>query len=236
MRPILSSMQHTLSLTRVAICGCALGLSTLVAQGQVQKPETLANGPTKVVSFPYEVKGVVIDAATQKAVTGARVSYKTASTAITDDAGAFKLRVPNYQISVVVEISGYQSIEVALSGRKSLEIALNEDEHPSVYKVYNLPTNSFTGNRLASAASTAQLNDVWSRGGDSPDSYLQGKIAGLNVIRHSGIASTGASMFLRGFTSLQATNQPLIVVDNVVYDNNQNGNADLQFALNRPLS
>ncbi len=56
---------------------------------------------------------------------------------------------------------------------------------------------------------------------------LAGKIAGVNVTQTSGGAGAGASIILRGGTSLQRDNQPLFVVDGLIYDNNTsiNGNS-----------
>ncbi|SKB68121.1 TonB-linked outer membrane protein, SusC/RagA family [Sphingobacterium nematocida] len=56
---------------------------------------------------------------------------------------------------------------------------------------------------------------------------LAGKIAGVNVTQTSGGAGAGASIILRGGTSLERDNQPLFVVDGVIYDNSTgvNGNS-----------
>lgn len=56
---------------------------------------------------------------------------------------------------------------------------------------------------------------------------LSGKIAGVNVTQTSGGAGAGAAIILRGGTSLQRDNQPLFVVDGVIYDNSTsiNGNS-----------
>ena len=48
---------------------------------------------------------------------------------------------------------------------------------------------------------------------------LSGKIAGVNVTQSSGAAGTGASILIRGGTSLERDNQPLFVVDGIIYDN-----------------
>ena len=48
---------------------------------------------------------------------------------------------------------------------------------------------------------------------------LAGKIAGVNVTQASGSAGAGAQIILRGGTSLERDNQPLFVVDGVIYDN-----------------
>lgn len=48
---------------------------------------------------------------------------------------------------------------------------------------------------------------------------LAGKIAGVSVTQSSGAAGSGAQIILRGGTSLERDNQPLFVVDGVIYDN-----------------
>lgn len=48
---------------------------------------------------------------------------------------------------------------------------------------------------------------------------LSGKIAGVNVTQSSGAAGSGSQIILRGGTSLERDNQPLFVVDGIVYDN-----------------
>ncbi|MFI5132671.1 MAG: TonB-dependent receptor plug domain-containing protein, partial [Chitinophagales bacterium] len=67
------------------------------------------------------------------------------------------------------------------------------------------------------------VNSAWGQSGEIPDALLQGKIAGLNVIRKSGAPGVGANMFLRGYNSLYATNKPLIIIDNMIYDANEYG-------------
>ncbi|MDR3350344.1 MAG: SusC/RagA family TonB-linked outer membrane protein [Prevotellaceae bacterium] len=56
---------------------------------------------------------------------------------------------------------------------------------------------------------------------------MSGKIAGVNVTQTSGGAGAGANIILRGGTSLERDNQPLFVVDGIIYDNSTsiNGNS-----------
>ena len=58
---------------------------------------------------------------------------------------------------------------------------------------------------------------------------LSGKIAGVNVTQTSGGAGAGASIVLRGGTSLERDNQPLFVVDGIIYDNSTNINGNSGF-------
>jgi TonB-linked SusC/RagA family outer membrane protein len=62
---------------------------------------------------------------------------------------------------------------------------------------------------------------------------LSGKIAGVNITQTSGGAGAGANIILRGGTSLERDNQPLFVVDGIIYDNSTsiNGNSAFDGAL-----
>ncbi|MDR2692151.1 MAG: SusC/RagA family TonB-linked outer membrane protein, partial [Dysgonamonadaceae bacterium] len=58
---------------------------------------------------------------------------------------------------------------------------------------------------------------------------LSGKIAGVNITQTSGGAGAGANIILRGGTSLERDNQPLFVVDGVIYDNATGINGNSSF-------
>ncbi len=183
-----------------------------------------------------EIKGVVIDAATKRPLTGARVFYKNLTTAITGDDGRFTLAIPANNVSVGVEIAGYQSREIPVDGRRSLDIALNEGDRPSLFNPLMLANHAMPGNRLTNAAATADMADIWTRYNETPDAYLQGKIAGLNSVRSSGTGNARANLLLRGYTSLTATNQPLIIVDNMIYDNSSYGSSLANGYTDNPLA
>jgi len=67
---------------------------------------------------------------------------------------------------------------------------------------------------------------------------LAGKVAGVNVTQSSGAAGSGAQIILRGGTSLERDNQPLFVVDGIIYDNSTviGGNSAFDGALTTATS
>ena len=48
---------------------------------------------------------------------------------------------------------------------------------------------------------------------------LSGKVAGVNITQSGGSAGAGSTIIIRGGTSLERDNQPLFVVDGIIYDN-----------------
>ena len=185
-------------------------------------------------SFTTEVVGVVLDASTKKPVLGARVFYRELASSITKEDGTFSIKLPNDKVVLSVEASGYDGYELAVAGRKKLQLYLQEFDGND--GVYQLPTNQVSEYNRSDAATSLSLSDNWSAILESPDTYLQGRVAGLNVTRHSGTSNSGSFYNLRGINSISATNKPLIVVDGVIYDATVYGSSTISNFFDNPLS
>jgi TonB-linked SusC/RagA family outer membrane protein len=183
-----------------------------------------------------EVKGTITDAATKKPLRAIRVTYQNYSAAITDSMGDFSLHVPNYNVAIILEAEGYQAKEIALKGRRTVSAALYEDSYNSFYDAAMLPFGKLANNQLPFAATSIQTGGNWSRTAETPDAFLQGKVAGLNVIRRSGTPNSGANLFMRGINSLYTTNQPLIVIDGVIFDAADYGGSIISNNYTNPLA
>lgn len=181
------------------------------------------------------VKGRINDATTGTALRGVRISYKESAAAITDSTGAFSIKVPSYNVSIHVESEGFQDKDIALKGRGEVSASLYEADYHSFYSGITVPFNKAARTEVADASTGINANDTWSVTTETPDSYLQGKVAGLQAIRRSGTPGMGANLFLRGFSSLYATNQPLIVVDGVIFDIANYGGSQISGYYNNPL-
>jgi len=182
------------------------------------------------------VSGRVTDAATGKGLRGVQVTYKEYSAAITDSTGAFNIRVPSTSVTITLRSDGYQAKDLALKGRNNVTASLYEDGFNSFYDDATLPTGVQMKSRTPYAVSSVQTNGAWGNAMETPSTYLQGRVAGLNVVRRSGTNNIGGSLTLRGVNSLYATNQPLIVVDGVLFENNDFGGSIISNHYNDPLS
>jgi len=170
-----------------------------------------------------KVTGYILESYSGKPISGVRVSVKGFSAGITNDKGFYSLSVPNYNVVLVIKAQGYQTKELALKGKKSLNASLYEEGFTSIYDQAHLPLADAPKYQVPYAVESINTNDNWSRVNESPEGYLQGKVAGLKSVRHSGTPGLGANINIRGFNSLNASNQPLYVVDGVVYDNTEFG-------------
>ncbi|MGC4104357.1 SusC/RagA family TonB-linked outer membrane protein [Ferruginibacter sp.] len=191
---------------------------------------------TKTTENKFRVSGTVTNASTGKPLRGIRLSYKNFAASITDSAGTFVIKVPGSEVLLLVEGDGYQTKEVSVKGLSNLKIALFEDGFSSASDEVDLVQGHTTRTLAPFAVAGVQFSDGWSRSNETPDSYLQGKVAGLNAIRRSGTQNVGATLFLRGINSLYATNQPLIIVDNVIFNNNNTGGSIISNNYTNPLS
>lgn len=201
----------------------------------VQAQETKIQEVVKILpKYNTEISGVVISASTGKPVTGARVYFKNMTSAITAEDGTFKLSVPSPKVSVSVECPGYESTEIAVAKRSKITITIQDQS--GLEKSFGLPTGTSTGKRVIGAASALAIPDAWARITDSPDSYLQGRVAGLNATRYSGTTNAGSFTTLRGLNSIQGTNRPLYVIDNVIYDAGIYGSSLNNNYFDNPLS
>ncbi len=184
----------------------------------------------------FQVTGTVINAATGKPLRGIRLSYKEFAASLTDSSGQFSIKLPNEEALLLVTGDGYQAKEVPVQGRQTLSIVLYEDGFSSASDDVDLVQGRTTRTLAPYAVSGIQVNDGWNRYNETPDSYLQGQVAGLNAIRRSGTQNIGATFFLRGINSLYATNQPLIIVDGIIFNNSMVGGSIISNSYANPLA
>ena len=191
---------------------------------------------TPAAGNKFRVEGTVSNAATGKPIRGIRLTYKEFAASITDSSGKFTINLPGDKGLLLLEGDGYQSKEVPVQGSHALKIVMYEDGFSSSSDDVDLVTGRTTRTLTPYAVTGVAVSDGWNRIGETPDSYLQGKVAGLNVIRRSGTQNIGAALFLRGINSLYATNQPLIVVDGIIFNNSNVGGSIISNNYSNPLS
>lgn len=205
-------------ISSILLACCSLRWTEIRAQvkdGSAEKSITHQN----VASQKIEIKGLVRDAANNKELGGVSVSVEGFSASLTDDHGRFKIDAPNENAVLMVSISGYQTQYLSLRGSRELQISLYEESYTSIYDEAIMPFAKSSKIQLVGAVSSLKTEGAWNRINETVDSYLQGLSAGLSVQRKSGTPTIGGDMLLRGYNSLYAKNEPLIVVDGMIYDN-----------------
>jgi TonB-linked SusC/RagA family outer membrane protein len=176
-----------------------------------------------LVSFAQniQVKGKVVDANTGEGVPFASVQLKGTMTGTSTDAdGSYFLTVPS-RSSLIFSSIGYQTQEVAVEGRTVIDIILAPDaeflEDVLVVAYGTAKKESFTG-----SAQTIKSEQIEKRTIANVTKALDGMAAGVQTTSGSGQPGAGAAVRIRGFGSLNASSNPLYVVDGVPYDGSIN--------------
>ncbi|WP_165021551.1 SusC/RagA family TonB-linked outer membrane protein [Dysgonomonas sp. ZJ279] len=164
------------------------------------------------------LKGIVKDE-TGEPVIGASVVVKgTTNGTRTDIDGNYSLSGISKGATIVVSYIGYTSQEIAYTGQKELNIILLEDtkllDEVVVIGYGQVRKGDATGSISSIKADTKVR-------GFAPNAQdmLMGKVAGVNIINEGGSPSAGATIRIRGGSSLSASNDPLIIIDGVFLDN-----------------
>ncbi|WP_316783717.1 SusC/RagA family TonB-linked outer membrane protein [Pedobacter frigiditerrae] len=182
-----------------------------------------------------KISGLVIDGNTKKPLIGVRLTVANFSAALTDDKGKFAITVPNYNSTIAVSFVGYHTKIVPVHKGKLATIIIWPDTYNSVFTEVDLPMGKQSLARTSAAVDVFKPQGAWNNNSETPMSDVQGKLTGLNAIRKSGTQGIGADVFIRGFSSLYATNQPLYVVDGMIYDVNSYGASLTLGHRNNPL-
>lgn len=162
------------------------------------------------------VKGNVYD--DFDVVVGALVKQQDVPTngVVTDMDGNFTIKVPK-GASLIVSYMGYKT--QVLKATPDMKIKMEEDakvlEEAVVIGYGTVKKNDMTGSVATFKPDEKNRGMV-----TSPQELIQGKVAGVNVSMGSGEPGSGASITIRGGSSLNASNKPLIVIDGLALDNN----------------
>ena len=164
-----------------------------------------------------QVSGTVYDN-TGNVLPGATViEVGTKNATTTDFDGKFILNVAvGGSIEVSFIGSTTQKVQITSSTKANIDVRLQNDGYQlAEVQVVSVGYGTQKKSDLTGAISTVKADDLVKGTISSTEQVLQGKVAGLNVIRPSGDPAAGSTLRLRGGTSLTASNSPLIVVDGI---------------------
>lgn len=155
-----------------------------------------------------EVSGFVCDAATGAPLAGVTVQAldNRLYTALTDDNGAYTIKVPDFVTSLYVVIEDYNPVQISLKGDTNQNARLFST---SLNGFYGSGTSLHYQPKMA-VKNTSAL---------TIENDIENKLnASVRTINRGGVPAQGAAMFINGLNSLNANAQPLVVVDGVVWD------------------
>ncbi len=163
------------------------------------------------------VSGVVKDALGP--IAGANVVEKgTTNGTITDADGNFTLNVSPNAVLVISYI-GYKDQEIAVSGKTNFQIALSEDSQ-ALDEVVVVGYGTMRKSDVTGSIGVAKGEELMKNQNFSALDNLRGKVSGVNIFSNSSQPGAYANrVVIRGLATINASSNPLYVVDGVVMEN-----------------
>ncbi|MFT4599367.1 MAG: TonB-linked SusC/RagA family outer membrane protein [Bacteroidia bacterium] len=163
------------------------------------------------------VTGLVTDNLKQPIIGATVVEKGTNNGRITDENGAFTLTIADVNAAIlVVTYSGYEDNTIALKGQTNITVLL-KDNTEGLGEVMVVGYGTSTKKEFTGASSNVGGEELQKLNIPRVDQALQGQIAGVTINTNSGSPGGGAAIRIRGLSTF-GDNDPLILVDGVVYD------------------
>ncbi|WGH76088.1 TonB-dependent receptor [Tenacibaculum tangerinum] len=168
--------------------------------------------------YAQTVTGTVSDALEPLPGVNILVKGKTVGTA-TDFDGKFEIQANKGDI-LVFSFIGYQTQEVVVSDT-TMNVTLLEDTD-KLDEVVIVGYGSVKKQDATGAVDVVSTEDFNKGVVTSPEQLLQGRSAGVQVTTSSGEPGAGATIRIRGSSSVRSGNDPLYVIDGVPFNNSSN--------------
>ena len=172
---------------------------------------------------PIEIHGKVRDE-NGSPLANASVTIKGTNQGVTtNNNGDFTISAPNTQAVLTISFTGYVSQEIKVGNRTSIDIDLVKADKALSEVVVTALGIKKESRELGYAATSVNIADMNENKTTNFASGLQGKVAGLNVMTPPSGPGGSVKIRLRGQTSFQGDNSPLIVVDGTPFNNGLDG-------------
>ena len=188
-------------------CLCAASLTMMAQSKRISGTVSDAMGPVMMANITE------IDA-----------NNRIVSAAQTDFNGNFSMEVKSPKNKLRISFVGDKTKTITVGDKEVFDIVLESDSH-TIQEVVVKGTRMGSGGlfipkrEVSVAQQTFDMSSVEGMAFTSADEALQGEIAGLDIVSNSGNLGSGTTMRLRGVTTINGDAQPLIVVDDRIFDN-----------------
>ena len=161
------------------------------------------------------ISGVVVDEKGEPVIGASIQVLGTTLGTITDIDGAFELSIPDDAKQIKVSSIGME--EQTLEAKRTMHIVMKERteviQEVVVTGYGNVTKGSYTGSAQAVDAETIEKKSP-----TEISKALAGEVAGVNVINTTGQPGSNATIYIRGYSSINGSSAPLYIVDGMTYD------------------
>ncbi len=166
------------------------------------------------------VDGVVVDSKSNQPIPGVNVIIQgTQMGTSTDFDGKFKLTKLKSGDKLVFSFIGYKNETITFDGQKSITVSMTEEANVLQEVVVQVGYGAVKKKDATGAVDLLTTKDFNKGFNSNTESLLNGRVAGV-VVTQGGRPGDGAAIRIRGGASLEASNDPLIVLDGLPIDGN----------------
>ena len=143
-------------------------------------------------------------------VKGTKIGTQTAAD------GSYTVTVPKNSNTLVISAIGYASQQILVDNQSSINISLTAAAS-TLSDIVVIGYTTVRKKDLTGSIATISVKDFQDGSITSPEQQIAGKIAGVSITSNGGQPGSGSTIRIRGGTSLNASNDPLIVIDGVPF-------------------
>ena len=164
------------------------------------------------------ISGKVADAGTGEAIIGATIYDARSHVGVTTDAeGNFRIDVATFPSELKISYVGYEQQIIRVKGDdKDLVVTLKEEDH-KLNEVVVVGYGTQKRTQLTGSVTKVKADIFEISQAPTLDGALSGQVAGLNVTASSGQPGADSHIRIRGGNSINASNEPLYVIDGFIY-------------------
>ncbi len=162
------------------------------------------------------VKGQIIDAETKDPLPGVNVLVKGTQTGTSSDAnGNYTLNIPDANATLVFSFVGYEPTEVKVGSRTEINVSMKTDLK-SLEEVLVVGYGTVKKSDLTGSVSSVKAQELTAYPALGTVQALQGRAAGVQIQANNGEPGSAFKVRIRGGTSINASSDPIYVVDGFV--------------------
>ncbi len=161
-----------------------------------------------------KVTGHVVDDTNEPLIGASILVVGTSTGVITDLDGNFSIVVPSGATTLQISYVGYETMTVPIPDNNTVNVKMKSDSQV-LSDVLVIGYGTTRKSDLTGSVSNVSSKDFNSGLISSPEQLINGKVSGVQIMSNSGSPTAGSTIRIRGGASLNASNDPLIVLDGV---------------------
>ncbi len=167
------------------------------------------------------ISGTITDDSGETLIGASVVAKGTTVGTITEVDGTYSLNIAEDVTTLVVSYTGFETKEIQIGASNVVDVTMSQGIELSEVVVTALGVSK-EKKALGYGVTTVGEGEIANRNETDVARILRGKTTGVDITSTSGLAGSGTSIVIRGFSSITGSNQPLFVVDGIPINSDTN--------------